>query len=190
MKNQLKILIALIFIAILTIACGSSKEVTVKPSGGSANEPGSTAVEATKPVGTARSNPAPKGSIITADKMDFSVIETIRPADDIVMAGNQFNTKPEEGFQYVFVKIQVTCTKGADETCSVSPVSFKMIGNEGIAYDSEWILSGVEGLLDSKEFYGGATVTGYVGFIVKSADTSLILTYNPLFGDDFYMSVE
>ena len=190
MKNKLRIFIALIVLVILTIACGSSDEVTVKPGGTESNEPQSATVEETKPVGTVRSNPAPKGSIVTADNMDFSVLETMRPADEIVMAGNQFNTKPEEGYQYVLVKLQIKCNKNSDETCSISPFNFELIGNEGIIYDSEWMLAGVEGMLESKEFYGEATVSGYIGAIIKSSDTTLVLTYDPFLGDKFYMSVE
>jgi hypothetical protein len=190
MKNKFRIVLALIVIVILTIACGSSDEVSVKPGGTDSNNPQSTSVEETKPVGTVRSNPAPKGSIVTADKMDFSVLETIRPADEIVMAGNQFNTKPDEGYQYILIKLQIKCNKSSDETCSISQFNFELIGDEGIIYDSEWMLAGVEGMLESKEFYGGATVSGYIGSIIKSSDTAIVLTYDPFIGDKFYMSVE
>jgi hypothetical protein len=190
MKNKFRILIALIVLIILTIACGSSDEITVKPGDTDPNNSQSASVEETKPVGTVRSNPAPKGSIITADNMDFSVLETIRPADEIVMAGNQFNTKPEEGYQYILTKLQIKCNKSSDESCSISPFNFELIGDEGIIYDSEWFLAGVDGMLESKEFYGGATVSGYIGSIIKSSDTTLILTYDPFIGDKFYMSIE
>lgn len=190
MKNKYKLIIVLITIIIVTIACGSSGEVTVKPGGASSNEPQSPAVESTKSVGTARSNPAPKGFIITADKMDFAILETIRPADDIVMAGNQFNTKPEEGYQYIFINLQIKCNKSSDESCTISTFNFEMIGNEGIVYDAEWFISGVDGMLDTKEFYGGSTVSGYVSFVVKSSDTTLVFTYDPFLGDKFFMSVE
>jgi len=191
MSNKIKVVFMLFVIVVVTIACGSSDEVTVKPGGSDSNGTQPTeAVKEEEPVGTVRSNPAPKGYVITADNMDFEILETIRPADEIVMAGNQFNTKPEEGYQYLFIKLQVKCNKSTDDTCSVSPFNFEMIGDEGIIYSAEWMLAGVEGMLETKEFYGGATVSGYVAFVVKASDSALVFTYDPLLGDNFYMRVE
>lgn len=144
----------------------------------------------TSVMGSVRSNPIPRGFGVTADNMDFYVTKTIRPADHIVTAGNMFNTKPEQGYEYIFVELWIKCNKTTDKTCYMSPFDFEMIGNEGIVYDSEWMLAGVEGMLERKEFYGEATISGYIAYIVKSSDTTLILSYDPFLGQKFYMSIE
>jgi hypothetical protein len=148
-------------------------------------------VEETKEVGTARSNPAPVGSEIIADKMAFVVLDSIRPADDIIMDGNQFNTEPESGQEYILVQLQVTCMKSSDDQCNLTPfMNFSIIGSSGIAHDPEIMVAGVEGLLESTEFYGEGVLTGYLPFIVGQDETDLILVYEPLLiGDTFYLSI-
>ena len=144
-----------------------------------------------KEVGTARSNPAPVGSEVIADDMAFVVTGAIRPATDIIMDGNMFNTEPEQGQEYILVDLGVTCMKSIDESCSISPFwNISLIGSEGVKYDAESFVTGVDGLLESTEFYGEATVSGYLPFIVNEGETNLILVYEPIiFGDTFYLEV-
>jgi hypothetical protein len=146
----------------------------------------------TTQVGTVRSNPAPVGSEVVVDDMSFLILSTIRPADDIVKAGNQFTEKAEEGQEYIFIEVQITCKKTVDYKCSFSPLfSTKVIGSKGIEYDPEIFLPGVEKLLKtSTEFYGNAVISGYIPFIIGKDETNLILVYAPLFGDKFYLQIQ
>lgn len=196
MKNRGKILIILVSIIVISIACGTNNGVVVEPpnqntsssgqsDGGSDSAPEPTA----PPVGTTRGNPAPVGSKVTVDDMEFVILGVTRPANDIVMAGNMFNTEPEEGQEYMFVSVQVTCAKSSDETCSVGIYNITLVGSAGVSRDAEWFVTGVDGLLDSSEFYGGATVTGNIPFIVNVDETDLVFVYEPLFGDAFYLAV-
>jgi len=144
-----------------------------------------------KAVGSARSNPAPVGSEVVADNMGFKVLSIIRPADDIVMQGNMFNTEPESGQEYLLVELQITCQKSSDEECSLSSFwNFSVIGSSGVKHDAEFMVTGVEGLLESIDFYGGTTVSGYVPFIVGLDEIDLLFVYEPiLFGDTFYLAL-
>lgn len=141
-------------------------------------------------LGTTRSNPAPVGSEVIADKMSFTVTDMVRPANDIVIAGNQFNSLPEDGKEYIFVELNVVCQKSSDEKCSFTPVlNLNLIGSNGIEYDPEIFIAGVNNLLESTEFYGGASIKGYIPFIVGVGETDLVLLYEPLLGDTFYLAL-
>jgi len=142
------------------------------------------------PLGTRRDNPAPVGSEILTDNMSFMVIGVIRPADDIVKAGNMFNDAPDEGMEYMFVEISITCTKSDVDKCSFSTFDFKALGSKGILYDAEWFLAGIEKELESTEFYGGATVTGYVPFMVGIGEENILLVYEPFLSDSFYLETQ
>jgi hypothetical protein len=187
-----EVVITLLVLIIVSLACGSSSDgVSVEEPSGSDEEIVSEPEEkATKEVGTARSNPAPVGSAITADDMKFEILGSTRPADEIIMSGNTFNTEPEEGQEYILIEMRIECMEDSDDTCNIYKSNFKVIGDEGITYDAEWFVSGVEGLLESEEFYGGAVVSGSLPFIVKETDSELVFVYDPFLGDKFYMSVK
>ena len=192
MKFKKEVIFALMVLIIVSLACGSSSNgVSVEESSASEGEVVSEPEEEpTKEVGTARSNPAPVGSAITADNMKFQIIGSTRPANDIIMSGNMFNTEPEEGEEYILIELQIECMKDKDDTCNIYQSSFKLIGDEGVTYDAEWFVSGVDGLLESEEFYGEGLVAGSLPFIIKDIDMDLIFLYEPFLGDKFYMSVE
>ena len=65
----------------------------------------------------------------------------------------------------MFVTLSVRCDKSSDQQCSLSVFNMKAIGTYGIVKDAEWFISGVEGMLEDTEFYGGATITGNVAFL-------------------------
>ena len=197
MKEKFFLIVTVIVLILASLACGSSNSgVSVNPPNDNAAEveeqpaAESEATEA-KPVGSARSNPAPMGSEVVADDRAFKVLSIIRPADDIVIEGNPFNTKPESGQEYLFVELQITCQKSIDEKCSLSSFwNFSVIGSSGVSKDAEWVLAGVEGLLESIDFYGDTTVSGYLPFIVRQDEIDLVFVYEPLlFGDTFYLAL-
>jgi hypothetical protein len=195
MKSTQKLLIVLCVLIIAALACSSESSVEVNPpANDEQNVEPTQAPEVeeptTAPLGASRSNPAPLGSEIVADEMSFSVTSVTRPATDIIMAGNMFNTEPENGQEYVMVQIQIACSKTSDQQCSISPFNFSVLGSSGIAHEAEIFVSGVDGLLESGDFYGGASLSGSMPFIVGSDETGLLLVYEPFFGDPFYLAVE
>jgi hypothetical protein len=188
-KNIITTMILVLFISIL--ACGSNSNIEVKPpDSGEGIAPPPTIAPTTPPLGTSRNNPAPVGSVVLADDMNFVILSSTRPATDIVMAGNIFNTEPEAGQEYIFVELQATCTKPSDQQCSLSTFNLKLVGSSGIERDAEWFVSGVDGLLEDSEFYGGASVSGQIPFIVNQDETNLLLVYEPWFGDVFYLAIQ
>lgn len=207
MKSHTAVILAIAAIVLATLACGRSSNsdpqvvdpVAATDSALDVQNDTPTAVQSTTPtavptktpkLGTTRSNPAPVGSEVTADDMTFVITGTTRPADEIVKSGNMFNTEAETGKEYIFVNLNIICNKSADNKCSFTPMfSTKLIGSLGIEYDLSYFLAGVEGLLESTEFYGGATISGILPFIVGVGETDLILLYDPFLGSTFYLAV-
>jgi len=193
MKNsqlQKTLLYPFLVLALVSLACGSSTPQVNLP-GEESNQPTvapppSTPTEAPKPLGSARSNPAPLGAEVIIDDMAMKITEIISPANDIVMSGNQFNTIPDPGNVYIFVSISITCNKSADSNCNIGGYEFSLIDSTGISHNAEIFIAGVSGLLASGEFYGGATKAGYLAFIVPEGDTGLILKYDSFLSEAFF----
>lgn len=142
------------------------------------------------PLGSTRDNPIPAG-----DQIDYgggivlTITEMVRPATDIVIRGNQFNTKPEKGQEYIQVKLHVECVKESSEKCSFSTISFKAVGADGNIRDVQWILAGVEGMLDSNDMFGGGKKEGNIFFIVPTGDETVVLFYDGIFSDPVYIGL-
>jgi hypothetical protein len=210
MKNKHvgKLSILVLVLVFASLACGGGSEVQVNApvsqedavntqvavilaQGGDGDSSTAATVTEQPALGTARSNPAPAGSEIIADGMAFTLTGSVRPATQTVMSANQFNSAPEADEEYVLVSVSIACQKTVDEKCSIFSSSFKMLGSSGITSEPEIFVAGVPGLLDfNTEFYGGASISGAIPFIVSTADTGLLLVYEPFLGDSFYLAIE
>lgn len=142
-----------------------------------------------KPLGSARSNPAPVGSEIDVDNMTIKIQGVVDPADKIIKEGNMFNSEPEAGNKYILVDIAVKCNKSTDDKCNLSGFEFSVIDTNGLDHDSEIFLAGVDGMFEGGDFYGGATKTGKIAFIVPIDDKGLIMKYEAIFGGEAYFSI-
>ena len=197
MKNKTIVypLLALAVLIFVSLACGSSGVDVSTPIGnqpGNQSNPTSQAGSlptATVPLGTSRSNPAPVGSAVRVEDMEFIVTGVVRPADSAVSNGNMYNEKPAAGKEYMFITLSVTCTKTSDQQCTFSTYNLKILGSDGVLVDGSFMLAGVDGLLEGTTFYGGANVSGNLPFMVTQGDTGIILVYQPLFGDSFYLAL-
>jgi hypothetical protein len=192
MKTKRASYLAFTVLVLVILACGSGVQVNTPTEQGGVPPVAEVQATSTAPVGAARSNPAPAGSEVVADDMAFVVTGSTRPATDVVMAGNQFNTRPEAGQEYAIVNVRITCRKSSDDKCSLFSYSLKLLGSSGIQRDPELFVTGVSGLIDFSitEFFGGATLEGGIPFIVNSDETDLLLVYSPLFGNPFYLAIQ
>lgn len=207
MKKQVVLIGVFLVLLISIIACGSSGVVVITPTENQTGDQGALTISqgspeptkvprptnaplptATVPVGTSRSNPAPVGAEVHVEDMKFVVTGIVRPTDSIVKKGNMFNSEAGTGKEYMFVTLSITCEKTTDQQCTLNVYAFKALGSDGIQKDPEFI-AGVEDLLEFTTFYGGATVTGNIPFIVTQGDANVLLVYQPLFGDSFYLAL-
>jgi hypothetical protein len=178
-RHTVPIIVAAVMLGFSIISCcGAGGGVDVESGdSGSVSKPDN--------VGESRSNPASPGSIVTVGDFTLQVGDVTRPADDIVLAGNMFNTEPEEGQEYVMVEITVGCLDSADDQCVLVPwLELELVGDQSVTYSAE-TTSGVDDTLDSVELYGGGSTTGYVFFIVEEDDTNLVLVFDGLLRQAF-----
>jgi hypothetical protein len=142
-----------------------------------------------KPLGSARSNPAPLGSEVDIDQMTINIQGVIDPADEIITSGNIFNSDAGEGNKYILIDIVVRCNKSTDDKCNLSGFEFSVIDSNGIAHDVELFVAGVDGLFESGDFYGDSIKAGKLAFIVPIDDNGAIMKYEEIFGGEAYFSV-
>jgi len=145
--------------------------------------------ETTAPAGQSRDNPISVGVAgdIGSD-MNLTIVDIVRPADAVVKKGNQFNKKPEAGQEYLQANIEISCGKGSSDKCSFLTLSLKAVGDDGNVLTPEFV-SGIDGQLETGEFFGGATKKGSLFYLVAKDDSKVVLFYDPIFGDQVYFSV-
>ncbi|MFZ0546241.1 MAG: hypothetical protein WAM60_12420, partial [Candidatus Promineifilaceae bacterium] len=110
----------------------------------------------------------------------------------LVQDANQFNDPPEEGMEYIAVKIHVRFINTTDEYESIDGSYFKSTGDASVVYDSPFVVD-PEPNLDAY-LYPGGEIDGWI--VVQSAinETGMKLIFEPLF--DFsgintrYLSLE
>ena len=154
--------------------------------------PPTQAQEAAEVPGSSRTNPAPVGQGIQVGEYALRVTQVVRPADNVVEAGNPFNSKPEAGQEYVQVVIDVACTAPANEKCMISPLNFKAVGSKGILRDAEIMVAGVDGQLETTQFYGGATLENKsIFFKVDKGETNIAMVFktNLFIGSETFFTI-
>jgi hypothetical protein len=170
------IIIIILLLLIISCTCSGSTPM-VNPPDQSNQQGQSQPTNPEKPVGAARSNPAPIGYEVTIDNMAITVKGLISPADDTVKQANMFNSTSEPNMIFVFVDISITCKKATDDQCSVLGYEFSVIDSNGVDHDNAFA-AGISGEFESGEFYGGATKSGYFVYNVPKDDNKLILKYS------------
>jgi hypothetical protein len=141
-------------------------------------------------IGKTRDNPVPAGTSVNIDgKMTLTVVSAIRPADSIVSNASDYNNKPEPNQEYVQVTIQVVCNKPSSETCYFDIFSIRAVGADGNIHDVEIFIGGIDGLLESVEFFGSSTREGKIFLFVPKDDSSVVLFYDPYFGNNIYLGL-
>jgi len=100
-----------------------------------------------------------------------------------------FNDKPEAGQEYIQVEVSLVCTRDASSKCLFSQTMFQAVGADGLIHDVVFV-AGVPGSLESTEFFGGATLTGKLFYLVPKDDKTVVLFHDPmLFGDSVYLGL-
>jgi hypothetical protein len=173
-------------------ASSSSTDSANSAKAAAAASPRPTATQRPPPtvvVGDSRNNPAPMQRGIEVGEYLVGVNGVRRPADSIVEAGNMFNQDAEAGYEYIQVFVTVGCMRQASAKCNVMPYQFEIIGSDGIVHEPA-IVVGVDGMLETVEFYGGAMVEQKsLFFRIPKNDLQPILKFKAglVFGDDAFI---
>lgn len=217
MKNK-NYLLSLVLIMTVVLACGSGTEVQNESdedfvstqvaatmqaiqSGGETNpepqnqEPTITPVPQ---VGT-RENPVPIRTPLNlvennGDYFTITVLEAIRgdQAWQMIYQANQFNSAPEEGKEYILIKVRVEFTNStvADNSLSISGWNFGTISNNQLFDDFDTFVAGLSPELSFELLPGGVGEGYYVGLVFKD-DANAMIYYKQIFGNDkFFMAIQ
>ncbi len=142
---------------------------------------------ATALPGRSQANPVQVGSEVAADGMRFMLTGAIRPADDLVLAGDMFNQQAGQYKHYVFASLDVTCEK--PEPCRLDVFKFKLLGSDDVVHYPEAYLVGVDGLLISTDFQNGSSLVGNLAYIVNIGTSHLVLMYGAVSGEKIYLAL-
>ena len=132
-------------------------------------------------TGKERNAPALMSETVITENWEISVVEVIRGAEawNMALAANQFNSPPEDGFEYVAVKVYVHNIDTEDVARNINNSDFNTIGSNGVLYDVPSIVD-PEPALDITLFPDGE-YEGWMILTVAVGETELRLVYNPLF---------
>lgn len=151
-----------------------------------------TATVTSGPRGVTRDQPHPIDAVIDiAGDMKVSIVEVVRPANDIVQQGNMFNDTPVPNQEYVMVKLHVECVKSSNDKCTFDKYQFKAVGADGQVRDQASV-AGLPGAFESyAEFFGGASTDGNIVFLLSQGDPNAVMFYEPfIFGDPVYVALQ
>jgi hypothetical protein len=144
----------------------------------------------TSPAGSTRDLPLPRGTTLEiGGDIVLVVADVVRPADDIVETANSFNVNPESNQEYIQVTVVLNCQKDASDKCLFTISSLQAVGADGNVIDPSFGIVGIEGELESGEFFGGSTRTGKLFYLVPKGDSSVVLFYDPFIGDLIYLGI-
>jgi hypothetical protein len=111
----------------------------------------------------------------TIGNTTLTVVNQIRPANDLLMETDTILTPPAEGEEYVVVYLEMTCAAGSTG-CDISNDAFRLVGTMGTLYYPT-LGNFEENLTESRAVPGGSSRTGALSFLVDSADERLLLAY-------------
>ena len=132
-------------------------------------------------IGVGRNAPAPRKEKVISEDWEITVLEVIRgdEAWAMVYEVNKYNATPEEGMEYIAVKIQARYIGIEDRAENIDNSSFHTTGSAGVLYDRPYVI-GPDPELSVSLFPGGE----YVGWVIVQAakgETGLMLVFKPLF---------
>ncbi len=132
-------------------------------------------------VGVELDAPAPLGTTITNGLLEVTVLEVVRGDDALAMAieANRNNNEPDEGMEFVQVRILVRNIGTEDAPLGVGGFSFYTVGNQGEIWDRPPIVNPRPNLY--AELFPGGLVEGWVTFQAGAGEGSLVLIYEGLF---------
>ncbi len=118
--------------------------------------------------------------------MQVTIIDVKRGADAwaAIESYNMFNSKPDEGMEYVLVRVSVKYLGEADDTGRLSSLDFRAVGEKGAIYEPEIFL--VLGKDLASELFGGGVTEGELAFEVAKGEGGLALIYDSGLGTKAY----
>lgn len=178
-----------VFFAVMANALGGTDTAVAPPSGEQ-----STQADANKPGGSAggqvgtRDNPAALGSTISSDEFDVVVNSVNLNGTDEVLAANQFNDKPEEGFAYAVINLTITY-KG-DDSSYAAMVGVSYVTSSGtVITGADTMAVAPDPSLGLDEMYNGGSVTGNMVLSIPTDGDGLLRVRPGMLAKDVFVAV-
>jgi hypothetical protein len=164
-----------------------------------ASEPGSTdePAESGSTEGGTRDNPLPLGTTITvgtpgSPEWEITVGPATLDATAEVLAANQFNDEPEDGFQYALLNLDVTYIGDTSGTPWVD-LSVSFVGSDAVTYQSfDSFAVAPNPWTDINELFPGGSGSGNVVIAVPTAAAAdgTWRVGASFFGDDLFFAAQ
>jgi len=135
-------------------------------------------------IGT-RSNPAKLNQTVTFNGMaeifdkyvvELTVTEVLRGEEawDLVKSGNQFNSKPEEGKEYMLVRFNVKALESKkNKKIIINDAKFYFYNKSGVKYSNFVSIAGLSPRFSG--MYPGGETEGYAYAIIDEGDEPLVV---------------
>ncbi|MBD5784556.1 DUF2510 domain-containing protein [Cellulosimicrobium terreum] len=134
-----------------------------------------------------RENPVALGSVISGEEYDVT-INTFEPdATDDVMAANQFNEDPPEGFVYALVNASITYT-GTDSGSGFLVTVDYVTSTGEVLTSSDTLVVAPEPELGYQELYEGGTDTGNIAIAIPEGDDGLLRVQPGFVSDEVFVA--
>ncbi|MEI4769809.1 hypothetical protein WAX74_09155 [Psychrobacillus sp. FJAT-51614] len=183
-----------LLLVLLLVACGEKEATNESSAPTNKSEEVSNDIEVTEKADKTdsaetkgfgkRSNPVPVGTTQTVDiaiydnesnsfagKADITITEVKRGQEvlDLVLAQNEYNETPPEGYEYILLNVKATLTEAETEDYAwlADGWDFDFIGEDGSPYEMTSVVYEPE---YHGEVYVGGTVEGFVVNQVKVND--------------------
>ena len=145
-------------------------------------------------LGATRDAPAPLGETVTTQEWEMTVTEVIRGEEawKLLLAANQFNDPPDDGMEYVLVRVRVRLVAAQELAEYVNGYDMRASGSAGIIYEPRSLVE-PEPRLDVA-LYPGGIHEGWVALQIAAGEAGIMMVYESLF--DFtgentrYLSLE
>ncbi|MEK5415069.1 hypothetical protein [Paenibacillus sp. FSL L8-0708] len=143
---------------------------------------------ATNNVSTSsRANPTEVGKTVNFNYKDggytgtVAVTQVLRGAEAWEAAKEQYSdfaSEPSTGYEYLFVKIKVSILKvdKVGATADLNQFDYRLISTSGTEYGTDIVLSPEPSI--STKVYAGSSHEGWVGYKVKTSDTSPLIAFS------------
>lgn len=132
------------------------------------------------------SSPAPLGTAVDLPVFRLTVLTYERPVDNYLKDRSLLN-KAEEGMEFGRVQVRVTCQ--ADEECSFWPDNFQLLGESDIYYNRVWVLFDTPSMLEGTDMRPGATLEGWLYYMVPKGEGMRVLRWAPWVGEEVYFAI-
>ena len=132
-------------------------------------------------LGAERGNPLQIGEPANVGGLQIEVLEVLRgeAALDLIMEASDFNDPPEEGLEYVLVRIRAKNVGAEDVPLSVGEFDFELIDALDEVQDILFVRT-PSPVMDIKLFPGGEHI-GWIALQAAEGEQGLALVYDPSF---------